>query len=92
MAVVIALTLVLQHMIDNTFTTHDSRGYLLRYPMVTSYKKQPLLIRTKERTASVEYGLVHNTTGVLVRRAQREKKSLLHISAALQIKFTSTKE
>lgn len=75
MAVVIALTLVLQRMIEKC-----SRGYFLRYPMVTSYKKQQLLIRTKERTASVEYGLVHNTTGVLVRRAQREKK------------FTSTKE
>ena len=78
MTVVIALTLVLQHMIEKC-----SRGYLLRYPMVTSYKKQQLLIRTKERTASVENGLVHNTTGVLVRRAQREKKLLLHISAAL---------
>lgn len=78
MAVVIALTLVLQHMIEKC-----SMGYLLRYPMVTSYKKQQLLIRTKERTASIENGLVHNTTGVLVRRAQREKKLLLHISAAL---------
>ena len=50
-------------------------GYLLHYSMVTYYKMQQLLILTKVRTANVENGLVHNTTGVLVRRAQREKKN-----------------
>lgn len=68
MTVVIALTMALQHM-----TEMRSRGYLLRYSVVTSYKIKQFLIRTKERTASVEYGLVHNTSGVLVSRAQREK-------------------
>lgn len=68
MTVVIALTMALQHM-----TEMCSRGYLLRYSVVTSYKIKQFLIRTKERTASVEYGLVHNTSGVLVSRAQREK-------------------
>lgn len=68
MTVVIALTMALQHM-----TEMRSRGYLLRYSVITSYKIKQFLIRTKERTASVEYGLVHNTSGVLVSRAQREK-------------------